>query len=288
MLLIAGAISDLDTIPRIGIALGVFIAGYVISRIARWAMKKVFTRRGHTESFSQVMTKIIGALLALASFLIAFTIAFPTVKPVDLLAGAGFLSVAAAFAFQDILENLLAGMLLLFRQPFQSGDQIEVLEQSGTVQAITIRETQIKTFDGKLVIIPNRDVYKSLLTIQTHFERRRIAFIVGIAYENDAQQARELIIEALKGLGIADGDPGPEALTMELAVSTVNIEARFWANSRQLESRQALDKAIRAVKKSLDENGIEMPCDIVALQATPSFRAAVHGDGELTPAGSVK
>lgn len=60
------------------------------------------------------------------------------------------------------LSRTLAGVLLLFRQPFQSGDQIEVLEQSGTVQGITIRETQIKTFDGKLVIIPNRDVYKSL------------------------------------------------------------------------------------------------------------------------------
>lgn len=93
----------------------------------------------------------------------ATAVTFPSVKPVDLLAGLGFFSVAVGFAFQDILENTLAGVLLLFRQPFRSGDQIEVKEQSGTVEAITIRETQIRTFDGQLVLVPNRAVYKSVM-----------------------------------------------------------------------------------------------------------------------------
>ena len=88
--------------------------------------------------------------------------------------GIALVIVAIGFAFQDSLENTLAGVLLLFRQPFRSGDQIEVDERSGTVEAITIRETRIKTFDGQLVLIPNRDVHKSVIRVQTHFELRRL------------------------------------------------------------------------------------------------------------------
>lgn len=104
---------------------------------------------------------------------------------------------AVGFAFQDILENTLAGVLLLFRQPFRSGDQIEVKEQSGTVEAITIRETQIWTFDGQLNLVPNRDVYKSVIRVQTHHELRRLEFVVGVAYENDPTDAINLIVAAL-------------------------------------------------------------------------------------------
>ena len=178
-------------------------------------------------------------------------------------------------------------MLLLFRQPFQSGDQIEVQDRAGTVEAITIRETRIKTYDGQLVLIPNRDVYKSVIRVQTHFDERRIAFVAGIAYENDATEACEVIVASLASVEGVAAEPAPEALVQSLGVSTVDIEVRFWASARQHDSRLVQHRAITAVKRALDESGIEMPADIVALQATPSFRAAMQGDAEVTPGGGV-
>ncbi len=274
-------------VPRVGLALAVLVVGYGAARLLRWGLGKLLCRR-HTASFATVMSKLASWVVLFVVVLSAIAIVFPSVKPVDLLAGLGFFSLAVGFAFQDILENVLSGVLLLFRQPFQTGDQIEVQDQAGTVEAITIRETRIKTYDGQLILIPNRDVYKSVIRVQTHFDQRRIAFVAGIAYENDAREACEVVAAALARVDGVAADPAPEALVQGLGVSTVDIEARFWASARQHDSRLVQHRAIVAVKRALDEAGIEMPADIVALQATPSFRAALQGDAEVTPGGGVR
>ncbi|GAB2764418.1 hypothetical protein GCM10027020_15730 [Nocardioides salsibiostraticola] len=274
-------------LPRLAVAVVIIIVGLALGRALRWGSRR-WLCRNHTTSFATVMSKLVGSLVGTLAVLSAITVVFPSVKPVDLLAGLGFFSLAVGFAFQDILENTLSGVLMLFRQPFTAGDQIEVQGQTGTVQAITIRETRIKTYDGQLILIPNRDVYKSVIRVQTHYEQRRISFIVGVAYENDAAEACRVVREALVAVSGVATEPAPEALVDQLNVSTVDLEARFWADPRQHESRLLTHEAITAVKAALDEAGIEMPADIVALQATPSFRAALQNDGEITPGGSLK
>lgn len=279
--------SFLEAIPRVGVAIVIILIGYLLSRLLRTGLHG-FLKRNKTASFARVMSKLAGWILFGIAVLSATAAAFPSVKPVDLLAGLGFFSVAVGFAFQDILENTLSGVLLLFRQPFESGDQIEVQGQTGTVQAITIRETRIKTFDGQLVLIPNRDVYKSVIRVQTHFDNRRLSFIAGIAFENDAREACRLIAETLSNVDGVASEPPAEALILELGVSTVNIEARFWGGPGQHEGRVLLDEAIKTVKEALEEAGIEMPADIIALQATPSFKAAMQNEQDVTPGGGVK
>jgi small-conductance mechanosensitive channel len=279
--------SFVAALPRVGVALVVVALGWGLARLVRRALHG-WLRRGHTPSFARVMSRLAGVLLLAGAVLAATAVVFPSIRPVDLLAGLGFFSVAVGFAFKDILENTLSGVLLLFRQPFASGDQIEVQGRSGTVEAITIRETRIRTFDGQLVLIPNRDVYKSVIRVQTHYDQRRIAFAVGIAYENDPEQASEVIVSALSSVAGVAADPAPEALVEKLGVSTVDLQARFWTVPRQHESLVVLHRAISAVKSALEDAGIEMPAEIIALQATPSFRAALHGDVEVTPGGGVK
>lgn len=274
-------------VPRLAAAIVIVVLGYGLSRLLRLVLHRWF-RRDRTASFARVMSKLGGWILLGVVVLGATAVAFPSVKPVDLLAGLGFFSVAVGFAFQDILENTLSGVLLLFRQPFESGDQIEVQDRAGTVEAITIRETRMRTFDGQLVVIPNRDVYKSVIRVQTHYEHRRLAFEVGIAYENDAVEACEVIVGALRSVEAVADDPGAEAIVARLGVSTVDIEARFWTAPAQHDARLALDSAIKSVKRALDDAQIEMPADIVALQATPSFRAALQGDADVTPGGGVR
>ena len=279
--------SLLDAVPRLGVALAIVLVGWGIGRGVRWAMRARF-QRSRTPSFANVISKLTSWIVVIVSGLVAVAVTFPSVKPVDVLAGLGFFSVAVGFAFQDILENTLAGVLLLFRQPFRAGDQINVVDQSGTVTEINIRETRITTYDGESVIIPNRDVYKNVILVHTEYDLHRIQFDVGIAYTNDAGRGTRAIVEALSATAGVEQDPPPEALVHELAASTVKIRAMFWARSRRHGSITVLDSAIKAVKSRLDRDGIEMPADIVALQATPSFRAALHGEATLTPAGNVR
>lgn len=279
--------STLDFVPRIGVAAVIVAAGWAASRGLRWLLHR-YLRRRQTPSFATVMSKIGGWIFLTVVVLIALAITFPSVRPVDLLAGLGFFSIAVGFAFQDILENTLSGMLLLFRQPFRSGDQIEVMGQSGTVEGITIRETRIIRYDGELVVIPNRDVYKNEIVVHTYRDDHRQEFVVGIAYENDAEEATTAIIAALRSVDGVRLDPPPMALVENLNVSTVDIVAMFWTSARRFDSLLVKDAAIKAVKRRLDDAGIEMPADIVALQATPSFKAALQNEADVTPAGSIR
>jgi small-conductance mechanosensitive channel len=279
--------ATVDALPRVGVAAAIILVGWLLARAMRWLLHRRFSRT-RTASFARVMSKIASWILVFLVVLVAVAITFPSVKPVDLLAGLGFFSVAVGFAFQDILENTLSGILLLFRQPFRSGDQITVMERSGTVQGITIRETKLVTYDGELVVIPNRDVYKNVIDVHTHHDVHRVSFQVGIAYENDPDEAIEVISTALGRVAGVRSEPSPSAIVSELGVSTVDITAYFWTDARRLDSLATRDTAIREVKAALDRAGVEMPAEIVALQATPSFRAALTGEREVTPGGGVR
>ena len=277
----------LDAAPRVGVAIAIVFVGWLVSRGLRWLLHRRFSRT-QTASFANVMSRIASWIFVFVVILIAVAVTFPSVKPVDLLAGLGFFSVAVGFAFQDILENTLSGILLLFRQPFRSGDQITVMGRSGTVQGITIRETKLTTYDGELVVIPNRDVYKNVINVHTHHEDHRLEFVVGIAYENDPAEAIEVIHGALARVDHVRAEPEPLAIVSELGVSTVDITVYFWTDAHRLQSLTTRDAAIREVKQALDGAGIEMPAEIIALQATPSFRAALSGELEVTPGGGVR
>ncbi|MDQ3640115.1 MAG: mechanosensitive ion channel family protein [Actinomycetota bacterium] len=275
----------LESLPRVGIAIGVLLAFVVTGRLLRPLVRRRLVRH-RTPSFARVFAKLTSSAMTVVGVLLGLTIVFPSVRPVDVLSGAGVLTIAAGFAFQDILQNLLAGILLLFRQPFRGGDQIKVGDVTGTVEEINIRETVIVTFDGRRILIPNAKVYTDVIHVQTAHETIRTNFVVGIAYEADMAAARSIATEAVSRVAGVVADPPPEALYVELESSTVNLDIRFWSDAHQLETRRTLDRAIEAVKTAFDAHGIEMPSQVIALQATSSLAAALRG-GEVTPGGSV-
>ena len=275
----------LEALPRVGIALGVLAAFVIVGRLLRPLVRRRLVRY-RTPSFARVFAKLTSSAMTVTGVLLAITIVFPSVRPVDVLSGAGVLTIAAGFAFKDILQNMLAGILLLLREPFRGGDQIQVGDVTGTVQSITIRETVITTFDGRRVLIPNAKVYTDVIEVQTAHQRIRANFVVGIAYEADMATARGIAVEALGDVAGVTSDPPPEALYVELGASTVDLDVRFWCDAHQLEMRHTLDRAIEAVKTAFDAHGIEMPSEVIALQATSSLAAALRG-GEVTSGGSV-
>lgn len=269
-----------ESLPRLGVALAIIVVAVLVARITRWGLRRRFTRT-RTPSFAQVMSRVAGVVVLVVGVLVAITVTFPSVKPVDVLASLGFFSIAVGFAFQDILENTLAGILLLFRQPFRGGDQIDLDGQRGTVQDITIRETRLRTFDGELLLVPNSQVYKSRLLVQTAYPEKRWSVLVGVSYDDDLDTARAAAIEAVDSVPEVLLEPRPQALLVELGASTVNIEVQFWTGSRQGDGLQTRDRVIDAIKTHMDAHEVSMPSDIVELAATRSFAAALRaGDRE--------
>jgi small-conductance mechanosensitive channel len=275
----------LEALPRIGVALVLVAIGWVVSRVVRHVLATVWNRT-HSPSFADVMSKLVGWTISTIAVLLSIAVTFPSVRPVDILAGLGFFSLAIGFAFQDILENTLSGVLLLFRQPFRAGDEIEVIGWLGTVQAITIRETRIRTFDGQLVIIPNRDVYKSAIRVQTAFPTRRIEVTVGIAFESDIDHAASAITEAASSEPHVEAEPPPLVTATTLASKVVDLRLWFWTDPSQMNAAVTTHRVVEAVKRRLDADGIEMPADLIALQATSSLAAALRGE-PVTPGGAV-
>jgi small-conductance mechanosensitive channel len=197
--------------------------------------------------------------LIVLGLLVVATIVFPSVKPADILATLGIGSVAIGFAFKDILQNWLSGLLILYRQPFRRGDQIKSGDFEGTVEHIEARATLIRTYDGQRVVIPNADIYTRAVTVRTAFPQRRSEYDVGIGYGDDVERACREILSVLTHVEGVAQDPAPEAIPWELDASTVNLKVRWWSDSKRTDVVHTRGRVIAAVKRALSEAGIDLP-----------------------------
>lgn len=186
----------LARLPIILIALVVFLLFIMAGRIARRALRAIGRRTRLDPTLADLLGHATFLGLAILGLLIAAVVVFPTFRPGDLVAGLGITSVALGFAFKDILQNWLAGVLILWRRPFQVGDQIRTGSFEGTVEAIDVRATRLRTYDGERVVLPNGAVYTRPILVRTAFGFRRVRLTVGIGYEAsiDAEQANVLAV----------------------------------------------------------------------------------------------
>ncbi len=271
-------------------ALALVVVAWLFGRV----LQSVLTPRlseSRTPSFGRVVPKLIAWGITIVATIVAITICFPSVKPVDVIGGLGIFSIAIGFAFQDILSNLLAGLLLILRQPFESGDQIDVNGMTGTVEGITVRETTLKTFDGQRVVIPNKDVYQSAIVVRTAFEARRTSLVVGVGYGDDLDEAADVLRTAIGSVDGVVGDPEPEIYLVGLGDSSVDFDLRYWTAPDQATVRRVQHEVLRRVKVGLDDAGIDMPFPVRTLEIGASVGAlrdalgAGHASDalELTP-----
>ena len=263
-----------EALPRVGIGVAVAVLAWALGRFVGSLVRRRYTRRNRP-SFANVMGRVASLLLTFVGLLAAATVIFPTVKPVDVLGSLGIFSIAVGFAFRDILENLLAGILLLFRAPFLTGDEVDIDGTRGMVQEVNLRETVLRTYDGRRVLIPNATVYKNAIVVQTAYPAIRTEAVAGVAYDTDITTARELALKALGALDLVLDNPAPQVLVEELGSSTINLNLSWWSSPQQAVVRRARDAALAAVVGAYDDAGIEMPSEIVILDSTPAMREAL-------------
>lgn len=190
----------------------------------------------------------------------------------DVLASLGIISVAVGFAFKDVLENLLAGVLLLVRDPFKSGDEITVAGFEGTVEGVTVRETLLRTFDGRRVLIPNSTVYINPLRVDTHFPLVRTSFTVVLDPAADLAAARDAVTAALGRVDGVDGTTRPQAVVTDLTQDGLLVECRFWSAADRRTRTAVLDAAVQAVRDALEVAGVAAPVEhvVVDLRGQPA------------------
>lgn len=217
------------------------------------------------------MSRFLGKAIKYVSLIIAIMLALQAAGLGGIAAGiltaAGASAVVLGFAFKDIGQNFIAGIIMAFSRPFDVNDTVEIGENFGKVKALEFRYTKLKTFDGKDVYIPNSDVLTKPVTNYTEDGFFRWDFIIGIAYEDNIEGAKKkTVLEALRKESnvIEDAEHENFVIEDELATSTVNLKVFFWVDTKHFRKSALITKGnvVRKVKEALEEAGYYMPADI--------------------------
>ena len=250
----------LAALPNILIGLAVVVAFVLLGALIRWLVRRLNATRDRPIALALALGRLASGFTIVLGVLVAAVIVFPNFTPTKLLQLFGFGSVAIGFAFRDVLQNYLAGILLLLTQPFRIGDAIIFGDYEGVVQDIQTRATFIRTYDGRRVVIPNGELFTNSVTVNTAFQTRRVEYDIGIGYGDDIGLAKSILMDVMKNEPTANDRPEPEVLVVELGGEAVILRARWWIDPPQkrdlLDSRDAV---LSAAKDRLTAAGIDLP-----------------------------
>jgi len=247
-------------LPQIGVALVVLFLTWAIAAGARALISRMLARTKLRPSLKDLFNLLTSIAVWVFGIMIAAVIVFPGLTPSSILAGLGIGSVAIGFAFKDVFENFLAGIIILFRREMRMGDHIECEGIEGKVAHIAIRESHIRQTDGQLVIVPNAMLFKNPVYVRTDQEHRRVTVVCGVAYDVDLDQARDVITKAVESCETVEQDRHPiQIFAQEFAESSINFEVTWWTGSTPVDLRRSKDEVVTAVKRGLDEAGLEIP-----------------------------
>lgn len=252
----------LAALPNLVVAALVMVGIFFLARGLRRSIRRVLVKSGAGDYAGIIIGRLAQWTTLSVGVLIAVSVVFPSVNAQTLIGILGIGSLAIGFAFRDIAENFLAGVLILLTQPFKIGDQIVINDFEGTVEDIQTRATFIRTYDGRIVVVPNADFLTDTVIVNTAYEIRRSEYDVGIGYPDDILLAKSLIYDAVEGIEGVLPEPGPDVLTVELSDSSVNLRVRWWTDSTRSDVVGTSDRVVTAVKLALDEGGINIPFPI--------------------------
>ncbi|ENX38345.1 mechanosensitive ion channel family protein [Acinetobacter sp. NIPH 2100] len=249
-----------ERIPYIGIAITVFIIFWLLTKLFKFFIRKTLENRSYTrQNLVLVLNRVGSTFILFFGFLIALVIAIPGFTPSQLIGALGIGSVAIGFAFKDIFQNLLSGILILISEPFRIGDDIVVNGLEGNVEDIQIRATFLRSPDGRRIVIPNATVYTSAVTVNNAYQRRRCEFVVGIGYEDDMQKAKKIILDILdRNLNVLS-QPGFSVNVTALADFSINLTVRWWVNTTETSTSASISEIQELVVTAFDEKGISIP-----------------------------
>lgn len=238
----------------------VLIGGIAANKLIGRMIRKSLKKRDADEHLHKTVSKL--ASFVVYSFTLIAILGVYNVPLGSLATLVGLLGLGISFAMQDVIANFISGVMILVSRPFKIGDQIETAGEEGTVQDIRIRATDIKTYDGRKVIVPNSKLYNDVIVNNTAYGSRRFEVVVGIGYDDDIKAGKEIAEQALKDAEHVEDSPEPQVLVSELGDSSVNLRLRGWTDTRKANVLKASSELTHLIKDRYDDEGIDIPYPI--------------------------
>ncbi|PWH13453.1 MAG: hypothetical protein DDG60_10265 [Anaerolineae bacterium] len=250
-------------LPKLGLALLIFLVSLYLSGLVSQLLLRLMVQRKVNSGAERLIAEtarwsiiVYGTISALQQF----------TDVTAFLAGLGILGFTVGFALQDVMKNFAAGVLLLLQKPFRVGDSISVANFDGTVTAIDLRSTEIRTFDGRIVILPNADVLNHAIINFTRSVHRRIELPFSVAYGADLEQVQRLALQAVEQLPGLLTDLAPQVVVHSIGDAVVNLRVLYWVDTTKIALSAAQDAGLKRIKQVLEEHQIEMPARAFLLQ----------------------
>ncbi|MCB2219067.1 MAG: mechanosensitive ion channel family protein [Bacteroidetes bacterium] len=262
--------SVITRLPDILVSVIVLVVFIVLGKL----IYRVFKQRMQTRWKDSLISSFMSELIKWGIYIIGITVALFNLGlggvASSLIAGAGVTAIIIGFAFKDIAENFLAGILLAINRPFKIGDIIEVSGIKGPVSGLDLRTTQVKMVDGRDIFIPNSTVIKNVFTNYTRDGLLRLEFILGIDTFSDIEMVRKIVLDHLAKQKDILKKPLANVTMEEFGESSITIKVVFWIDifkdkkeDQVLLGEPVKSRMMREIKDLLIENGINMPAQII-------------------------
>jgi small-conductance mechanosensitive channel len=246
------AASFTQRLPYMAIAVGVFIIFYVCGIVLKRVALAIVERTQRHRSVGIVLGRIGQGVLVLLGLLVGLVIAVPGFTPGQLVSVLGLSSVAIGFAFRDILQNFLSGILLLLSEPFRIGDQIKSGDFEGTVSNIETRATSMTTYDGRRIVVPNSTLFVNPVTVNTAGERRRLEYDIKVPKDADVAKIKHALLRSVEPLPHVLREPSPDILLVGFTDNDVTLRLRWWIQPpRNYELQRGVDAVLTHVCETM-------------------------------------
>jgi len=247
----------LTFLPHLVVALLIFVVTLYAAGLLAKVMYQAMEKRKTDPEITLLLGKVTRwVVLTLGTIVALQQVGFNVTA---FLTGLGILGFTIGFALQDVSKNFIAGLLLLWEQPFDIGDTIEVGDFIGTVATVELRATELYTFDGQNVLIPNADVFTSPIKNYSRYSKRRIDVSLGVAYDTDLELARETVFKVINPIPGLLTKPAPTVVFNNFGDSSIDLTAYYWIDLKVGDYNGAIDRAITGIKIAFAEQGIEIP-----------------------------
>lgn len=253
------AINFAAHIPNLLIALIVLLITFFLSKLIVHLVGMSLTRLALQTNLVLVLQQITSIIIWLISVLIVAVIIFPSVTAGNLLAALGLTSVAIGFAFKDIFENFLAGILILLREPFHIGDYIIIKShEGGYVEKISVRNTHLHQSDGMRLVIPNAMLFNNLIQVVTDLEIRRTNIICAVGFTEDVDKVRNIINNVLKKCESISKEKNTYTYIKSFSSNGIEFDIYWWTKSKPRDIRLSHDEVFSGIKKAFDTENIKL------------------------------
>ncbi|WP_297886433.1 mechanosensitive ion channel family protein [uncultured Halorubrum sp.] len=259
------AVTNAVDVAAIATSVVGFVAGFLaVLLLGKYVvipgLRRIVRSRGFDEAVVSLGTNVLNAVVWVAAIAIGFAVAGYGGFLSAFAVFGGAIALAVGFAAQDLLGNFVAGVFILKDKPFEVGDWIQWGDMSGRVEEIDLRVSRVRTFDNELVTVPNGDLANSAVTNPVAYDTLRQKFVFGIGYDDDIEEATDIIVEKAEAHEEILDDPGVSVRLVELGDSAVGLQSRWWiADPDRGDFVRVRSEYVTAVKEAFDDAGIDMP-----------------------------